>query len=149
MCNFTNWGRSFRRAGRRKPNDRRGAAAVEFAVVAPIMILFMFGTVEIGRLMMIKNAATHASREGARIAVTPAATAGEVEQRVMDEMQAYTDIGVDVTITPNQLTMAEPGDMVVVRVDVDAASIRWMTSIVDLPITTITSETTMRRESTN
>ncbi|MCM2374987.1 pilus assembly protein [Rhodopirellula sp. ICT_H3.1] len=109
----------------------------------------MFGTVEIGRLMMIKNAATHASREGARIAVTPNATSDEVRQRVEDEMQAYADVGVDITITPSQLAMAEPGDMVVVRVEVDAASIRWMTTIVDLPITKITSETTMRRESTN
>lgn len=135
--------------GSTKASSRRGAAAVEFAVIAPIMILFMFGTIEVGRLMMIKNAATHASREGARMAVTPMATASEAIARATQQMQAYASTGVTVTITPNELANAQPGDMVTVRVAVDAASIRWLTSAVQLPITTLTSETTMRRESTN
>lgn len=127
----------------------RGAAAVEFAFIAPIMILFMFGTIEIGRLMMIKNAATHASREGARIAVTPMATASDAIEQATRQMQPFAETGVTVTVVPHELSTAKSGDMVTVRVSVDTASIRWSTSAVQLPVSTLVSETTMRRETTN
>ena len=46
---------------------RRRTAAVEFALIAPLMMIFTFGLVEIGRLSLVKQTAMHASREGARI----------------------------------------------------------------------------------
>ena len=57
---------------------RRGASAVEFAMIAPVMIGFTFGLVELGRITLVKQTATHASREGARVAVRPTATTEEV-----------------------------------------------------------------------
>ena len=129
--------------------DRAGAATVEFAIVAPVMIMFMLGMVEIGGLMLIKNGATHASREAARLAVTPTATTAAVEQRVTEQMQQYTNAGINVVITPTVLSTAKPGDMVTVRVEVDASSIGWITGAVKLPISSIYGETTMRRETTN
>jgi Flp pilus assembly protein TadG len=44
----------------------RGAAAVELAIVLPILILLVFGIVEFGRGYNAKNTVTHASREAAR-----------------------------------------------------------------------------------
>ncbi len=129
--------------------SRQGAAAVEFAIIAPLMILFMFGMVEIGRIMMLKNAATHASREGARFGVTPTATNATVVQRVNEAMQSYTSSDVAVTVLPSELLSAQPGDMVTVRVSVDLSSVGWVTSVVNLPVSGLSSETTMRRESTN
>src|SRR5690606_32800631 len=49
--------------------NRRGASAVEFALVAPIFVLFVFGMVEYGRMVMVQQVLTNASREGARRAV--------------------------------------------------------------------------------
>lgn len=129
--------------------NRAGAATVEFAIVAPIMIMFMLGMVEVGGLMLIKNGAIHASREGARLAITPTATSIAVQQRVVEQMQQYSAAGVSVVITPAVLSTAEPGDMVTVRVEVDASAIGWITGAVQLPISTIAGETTMRRETTN
>lgn len=134
---------------RPKAGERTGAATVEFAIVAPVMILFMLGMVEIGGLMMVKNAAVHASREGARLAVVPTATTASVEQKVTELMQMYTNAGVSVDITPTVLSSANPGDSVTVSVSVDATAIGWITGAVKLPISTITAETTMRRETTN
>ncbi|NDU86280.1 MAG: pilus assembly protein [Ferrovum sp.] len=47
-------------------NMERGAAAVEFAIVFPIMLLVMFGIVEFGTMMYDQIMVTNAAREGAR-----------------------------------------------------------------------------------
>ena len=129
--------------------ERTGAAAVEFAVVAPIMILFMFGMVEIGGLMMVKNAAVHASREAARLAVTPTATNADVEARVYEQLQMYTSSGITVQISPEVLSSANAGDPISVRVSVDTSALGLITGAVPLPISHVSAETTMRRETTN
>lgn len=45
---------------------QRGAAAVEFAAVAPIFVLLLFGMLEFGRMVMVQQILTNATREGAR-----------------------------------------------------------------------------------
>jgi Flp pilus assembly protein TadG len=113
------------------------------------MILFMFAMVEIGGLMMIKNAATHASREGARLAITPTASSEDVRSRVIEAMQNYTTAPVVVTISPSDLSSANQGGMVTVRVEADPAATGWLSGAIPLPISSVAGETTMRRESTN
>ncbi len=44
----------------------RGAAAVEMALVLPILVLLVFGIVEFGRAYNAKIMLTHAAREGVR-----------------------------------------------------------------------------------
>jgi Flp pilus assembly protein TadG len=51
------------------PSRRRGATAVETAVVILITLMFIFGIVEYGRLLFFFHAADNAAREGARYAV--------------------------------------------------------------------------------
>ncbi len=46
--------------------QRRGATLVEFAVVAPVLFLFVFGIIEFGRLLMVQQAMTNAARESCR-----------------------------------------------------------------------------------
>jgi Flp pilus assembly protein TadG len=46
--------------------DRNGAQAVEFAIIAPILFAFIFGTFEIGRLMYEQNRVAAAAAAGAR-----------------------------------------------------------------------------------
>ncbi|WP_162006604.1 TadE family protein [Roseimaritima sediminicola] len=121
---------------------------VEFAVVAPVMILLILGVFEIGRLMMVKNAATYASREGARVGVTPTASRDEVVQRVEEVMAAYNIPDPQIEVQPESLGMAEPGDMVTITVSVDAASVSWVGNALDLAITDVVGSTSMRREST-
>ncbi|HYH63604.1 MAG TPA: TadE/TadG family type IV pilus assembly protein [Urbifossiella sp.] len=58
---------------------RRGAAAVEFAVVVPLLLLFLLGIVEVGRLVMVGQLATNGSREAARYAVQGSADPAAVE----------------------------------------------------------------------
>jgi hypothetical protein len=44
-----------------------GSAAVEFALVLPLVVLLVFGLIDFGRLFFVKISLTSASRESARI----------------------------------------------------------------------------------
>ncbi|REE96811.1 TadE-like protein [Thermomonospora umbrina] len=52
----------------RPPRGDRGASAVEFGLVVPLMMLIVFATVDFGRLMFAQIIVTQAAREGARAA---------------------------------------------------------------------------------
>jgi len=56
-----------RRPARRAPRDR-GAAAVEFALLLPLLALLVFGIVDFGRALNAQITLTQAAREGARMA---------------------------------------------------------------------------------
>jgi hypothetical protein len=54
------------RRSRRRP---RGQAMVEFALVAPMFFLLLFGIIEAGRFIFYYETLSHATREGARYAI--------------------------------------------------------------------------------
>lgn len=57
-------------------NERaeRGAAIIEFAIVLPLLLLIILGTVEFGWLMGQNNDVRHGAREAARLAATDTGT---------------------------------------------------------------------------
>jgi len=48
--------------------NRRGVAAVEFAIIAPILVTIVLGMIELGRAFEMQNLLEVAAREGARFA---------------------------------------------------------------------------------
>jgi Flp pilus assembly protein TadG len=72
---------------------RRGTAAVEAAFTLPILVIMMFGVLEVGRLIQVNQIVNNAAREGARLAAggyvngTPVTNA-MVQQAVRDYMRA-------------------------------------------------------------
>ena len=57
------------RAGRHLAlRDTRGAAAAELALVLPLLLIIMFGSVELGNYFMNEHSLTKAVRDGARFA---------------------------------------------------------------------------------
>lgn len=51
---------------RRRAWSSKGAAAVEFAIVVPLLLLMLLGLVDLGRLLFVQVSLNAASREGAR-----------------------------------------------------------------------------------
>lgn len=53
---------------RRRNDDRKGAVAVEFALIAPILMVILVGLIEVSRLYYMKNLMSIAVRDAARLA---------------------------------------------------------------------------------
>ncbi|SRR5258706_15148286 len=53
-----------------RPHPRqRSQALIEFALISPVLLLLLFGTLDIGRAVFHYDTISHAAREGARTAV--------------------------------------------------------------------------------
>lgn len=61
---------------------RRGAAIVEMAIVTPLMLMLLLGTIQYGYLFMVRQSIVRAAAEGARVATLPGATDGEIESAI-------------------------------------------------------------------
>jgi Flp pilus assembly protein TadG len=133
---------------RRRGKQRRAAAAVEFAVIAPLMMLLTFGLVEIGRIMLVKQTAIHATREGARLAIHPNAKDAEIFARVNQELALLGISDATVEMEPSSLELAEPGSAVTVRVRMDLQAISVVPGLFNFAAGDIVAESSMRREST-
>lgn len=48
--------------------SQRSQALIEFALISPVLLLLLFGIVDIGRAVFYYDALNHAAREGARVA---------------------------------------------------------------------------------
>ena len=127
--------------------NRRAAAAVEFALVAPLFFLFVFAMIEYGRMVMVQQVITNASREGARKAVLDGATTASVTTTVNDYLAAGSITGATVTVAPNPPTNAEFGDPVTVTVSIGFNQVSWLPSPMYLGGRTMIATTVMRRES--
>jgi Flp pilus assembly protein TadG len=93
-----------RRSGGRKIRDR-GATAVEFALVLPLLLLLVCGIIDFGRALNAQISLTEAAREGARLAALGYSSAA-VDARAV---AAAPDLsGVNVTITKSCAPGAGP-----------------------------------------
>jgi Flp pilus assembly pilin Flp len=129
--------------------NRRGAAAVEFAVVAPVLFLMVFGMIEYGRAVMVQQVMTNAAREGARSAVLDGATATDVETRVVDYLTGggISSATADhVTIDPSDPASAGYGDPVTVTVSIPFNQVSWLGTPMYLNNRSLTATAVMRRE---
>jgi Flp pilus assembly protein TadG len=126
--------------------NRRAAAAVEFAIVAPVFFLLILGMVEYGRMVMVQQVITNASREGARQAVLDGATTAEITNIVNAYLTNGSITGATVTVAPNPPTDAEFGDPVTVTVSIPFSQVSWLPSPMYLGGKTLTASTVMRRE---
>jgi Flp pilus assembly protein TadG len=127
---------------------RRGAAVVEFAVVAPVFFLMIIGMIEFGRAIMVEQILTNAAREGARVAVLDSATptASVVSGKVTTYLTNAGINGATVTITPTEPTSATYGQPVTVMVTVPYTSVSWLPSPWFLKSKTMKATSVMRRE---
>ena len=97
-------------------SGRRGAVAVEMAIVAPIVLLFMFAAIDISRANMVRSTAENAVYEGARSSIIPGATPASIEADTREILNILSIKNATVTVTPSVITNSTA--MVSVRVDI-------------------------------
>jgi hypothetical protein len=116
---------------RKKRTTRSGAATVEFAIVAPIFFLLVFGLIEMGRMMMLQQSLTNAAREGCRKAVLATTKNGsDVEADMRDYLQSVisdaADTGKVRIDVPDNLADVASGNILTVSVEVDYLDAGWL-----------------------
>ena len=67
-------------------DQERGAAAVEFAIVLPLLIVLVFGIVQFAIAYNRVQGLHAAAREGARLASLPQTTQGDIDARVSSSL---------------------------------------------------------------
>jgi Flp pilus assembly protein TadG len=123
---------------------------VEFAVVAPVFFLLVFGMIEYGRMVMVQQVLTNATREGARRAVLDGAATGDIQDVVVDYLHASSIPGAltsDVTVSPNPPSSAASGAPVTVSVSIPFTRVSWLPAPFFLGGRTMNAQSVMRRES--
>lgn len=96
------------RSLRRRPRDR-GAVAVEFALLLPLLLVLLFGIIAFGFVLSAKIQAEHAAREAARLAAVGVADCDSWKSAVQNRLGQ----------APEALTMSvggtqKPGDTITI-----------------------------------
>ena len=141
----------FNRRRSRKHRKRSGVAAVEFAVVLPVLIALTLGTMDVCSMMFLKETAVLAAYEGARRGVGRGHTNADVTARVtefLDERGVIYNTGSVVVIGGPGFGAAETLENVTVTVSVPTAGNLLVPSQMfgDL---SVSASVTMRKEYKN
>ncbi|HUY51175.1 MAG TPA: TadE family protein [Streptosporangiaceae bacterium] len=81
----------------RRGGGQRSQALIEFALISPVLLLLLFGIVDIGRAIFYYDTLNHAAREGARTAV-----------RASNQLPTNSDVLATVTTQMIGVPVTEP-----------------------------------------
>ena len=139
--------------------DEDGGSLVEFAVIAPLLLMILFGIMEFGILLYNQAVITNASREGARFGIVARTVrrTGGLEGEIATEIFKYknylisfsaTTAPIIVETTPADTAGALFGEDLKVRVEWDYTFllIPKMTNIGLSNPLTLSAETVMKYE---
>ena len=125
-----------------------GAAAVEFALVCSVFFTLLLGAVEMGRLLWTWNAATEATRLGARLAVVCDLNDPDIKTKMISRLPSLdtNNIVVDYLNPPAAVNTCTVATCKAVRVSLTGYEhdtiIPFLPLTLDMPAFT----TTLRRE---
>ena len=122
---------------------RRGAAAVEMAIVTPVLLTFLFGIIEFGWMFSIKNTLVNAAREGARFGALEGTTVDEIEAVVVDALEP---MGLSGKATINVVEPSEDDPIVTVTASVTQSQVSLVGNYFGTWSGTISGTASMRRE---
>jgi Flp pilus assembly protein TadG len=109
--------------------------------------MLVFGMIEYGRMIMVQQVLTNASREGARRAVLDGATTEDVQTVVEDYLENGSVEGATIAVSPSPPSSAVAGDAVTVSVSIPFEDVSWLPGAFYLGETTLNADTVMSRES--
>jgi Flp pilus assembly protein TadG len=98
----------------------RAAAAVELAIVAPLLFTILFGIIEFGWMFTIKNTMVNAAREGARVGALQSSEYADIVARVDALM---TPLGLTAPVTYSIVEATDENPFVSVTLTVPQADV--------------------------
>jgi Flp pilus assembly protein TadG len=116
----------------RRHQGRSAVAAVEFAVILPVILTLLLGIWEVGRMIEIQQILYNAAREGGRQASTGQLTDAQVQTVVIQYLQTaglpttHVVVTVSDLDTPaNDVSAANYLDRIQITATIPIADIRW------------------------
>jgi Flp pilus assembly protein TadG len=106
----------------------------------------VFGMVEFGRMIMVQQVLTNASREGARMAVLDGATTSSVQSAVQTYLRNGAVTNATVNVSPDPPSSAGYGEPVTVTASVNFNQVSWLPTPMFLGGQALSAATVMRRE---
>ncbi len=101
----------------------KGAAIIELAICLPVLLLIVFGTIELSSSIFLKQTLTSAAHEGAMTGMKVIVTEQEVIDRVEAVLTARSVTGCTVSVVPSGTAFADlvPGEMFSVNIQKNTA----------------------------
>ncbi len=96
--------------------DRRGATAVEFAVVLPILLLFIFGLFELYSVFRVHSEAVTALARGGREASITTTDNANIEAAVRNNLAIFGISDPQIVVEPADITAATSEIDITVRI---------------------------------
>jgi len=93
----------------------KGQATLEFALVLPMVIIFILVVSQFGHMVFVQNVIEQASREAARIAATTN-DVGKAKAAALNICSALNREDVSVEVIPKSLSSLSIGDFVTVKI---------------------------------
>ena len=119
----------------RMKQKRPGVAAVELAVVLPLLLIMLVGLWEVGRIVTVEQLLANAAREGGRSAATGAKSLTQVKETVVRYLKVNgvskvttSDVTI-VNLTPGgnaDPTAATQMDHFQITVSIPFDNVRWV-----------------------
>ena len=118
-------------------------AAVEFALVLPVLILVLAGVIQFGSMFFVQNNMTDVARDSARRLAVGELTAAETQQYAQN---ALVDWGITYTVVVTEPNPIDPDDKditVTISAPMRQAS---LVNLLDLPDTQVLSAAVTARQ---
>ena len=127
--------------------NRLGIAAVEFAIVLPVLLLLIFMMVEASRFLTSLNATAGAAREVARLVAVAGVDQGTAEEhaKAVMEHSLFKSDSVQVHIT-NEASEVEGFNLVSIEVSIDFSDVSIIGDPFNIGVTTVRGYSSMLSE---
>ena len=101
--------------------DRRGLAAVEFAVCLPVIVLLVFGTIEASSYIFLKQSLAVASYEGVRAATRLGGDNDRARRAAQNILDSRGVVGYRIEFPGGESSLADRGEEIVIEVSAPSA----------------------------
>jgi Flp pilus assembly protein TadG len=131
------------RQGRRR-DDRTGAAVVELALILPLILFVVLGSLELCQRLMLRQSACVAAYETARLAARRTSTRERAMERGTQILVGRRIVGGSLEITPENLGELQSGEELSVTVSVPIAGNTPITYALPVPGPIVVNATMLR-----
>ncbi|MCM2370961.1 TadE/TadG family type IV pilus assembly protein [Aporhodopirellula aestuarii] len=106
---------------------RQGAVVVEFAITMTVLLMLVFGAIEMVRLSMLRQSVEYSSYLAARKGMIIGANSSDVENEAINYLDAIGIQNATVSVTPSKIT--DDTEIVEVNVTVPVQGNSWVSPV--------------------